>query len=472
MVRAGRPDRCGLLALVALLALPLGGAGCARFIASRDLAPSGLTRTEDGIRRLLSAGNAEAALADLTAGGLVAPGDALLRALYQGITAHYAGEYKASNAAFEESIDLVEERYATRLSRAALALVTNDRALPYDARLSERLLIHYYGALNYLHLGNVESAAVEARRLSHLLERSQGDSRDLARTRDFQFLRLFAGTVFEAAGEWNDAGVAYRNAGDLAALAETAEIDGSASGEVIVILERGFVAHRVEQTVVIPLASKEVELLAEGQPAERLAAAGLVAARVLAASMVPQDGIYQGNRPRPVQVQAERRSEVAYLLRLSWPVLFREARPAPLVEVKAGGYSEPVSFVADVSAAVARDMEAERSAMLARAIARSAAKLALSRGVEERLSEKNEGTGRLAGLLTNLGGVLLEQADTRSWHLLPAEFGFSRFRLPAGPQQLSLQVTALPGYPSGNLDLGEVDVQPGGLTIIATRIWR
>lgn len=441
---------------------------------SYDIAPSGLPRAEDDLRRLLLGHRPAEALEKTSPGGKAEPADSLLRELYRGILAHHAGQYEVSNRAFESALHMVEERYAMRVSRAALAMVTSDRALPYRARRSERLLIHYYGALNYLYLGNTESAAVEARRLSHFLEREQAASPELASTRDFQFFRLFAGTVFEAAREWNDAGVAYRNAGRLAPLALQDTPAPPDSGDVIVLVERGYVAHRVEQTVLIPLTGKDTKALSEGETSDRLAVAGLVAARVLAANLLPRDGIHTQQVSRTIHVPPQPGVKTEYLLRVSWPVLFRETRnPAPRIALYANGTRQPASFQVDVSEALARDMEAERSAMLARAIVRSATKFIVTQDVEERLSERNEGLGRLAGLLANIGGVLTEQADTRSWHLLPAEIGFKRLRLPAGSQQVTLEIDSDSGYGQGTrkLELAELEVKPGGLSVISTRIW-
>src|SRR5690606_28408087 len=113
-----------------LLALALGG--CAGLFGSFDVAPSGLRTSDDRLRRMLESGRTEAALEQLVPEGKADPGDALLRALYEGIVAHYAGEYEASSAAFEVAVELAEDRYTTSLSRSALSLVTSDRTLPFE----------------------------------------------------------------------------------------------------------------------------------------------------------------------------------------------------------------------------------------------------------------------------------------------------------------------------------------------------
>src|SRR5690606_14945169 len=279
-----------------LLALALGG--CAGLFGSFDVAPSGLRTRDDRLRRMLEGGRADAALEQLVPEGKADPGDALLRALYAGTVAHYAGEYEASSAAFELAVLLAEDRYTTSISRSALSLLTSDRALPFEPSPSERLLIPYYSALNYLNRGDTEGAAVEARRLSALLERYRTDER--ADRRLHGLLRAFAGAVFEAAGERNDADVAYRNARALGVdsmLAPTRDVPSAPDslGDVVVLIERGFVAHRVEQGLAVLLLPEEIELFDEGNAEERAALAAHIAARVVA--YAAESLTYTGRRP-------------------------------------------------------------------------------------------------------------------------------------------------------------------------------
>jgi hypothetical protein len=540
-----------------LLALALGSTGCARVFASYDVAPNGLARRDDALRRLLASGAADSARSRLTPAGGSAPEDELLRSLYDGILAHYAGAYDASHTALERAADLSEDRYTTRLSRSALSLLSNDKVLPYEPSWSERVLIHYYGALNFLRQNDLDGAAVEARRLGALLERDRdGSARDTAL---LGMLRYFSGSVFEAAGERNDAEVAYRNAEALlggARFAKAARPD--TLGEVIVLVEQGWVAHRVEQAVVLPLYPFEVDRLTGGEGASRLAAGGLVAARVLteAAARSGSGSVRSGARPRtlyvnplprdvvlrecgdstaakgstnagagsdeepkkkPLPVSPEGKFEPGlggrapiapsplghptpansakpapnreepkrracaddsnlYLLKLAWPVYRQESTPSSAVRVVAGDAedrgAEPLQLRADLSAAVMNDFAPERNALLARTIARSAAKLALTRGVEKGAGKENEGLGQALGLLVNLGTALLEQADTRSWHLLPAQLALVRLALPPGTHPLTLDLPASAGEPARTVDLGQVEIKAGRLTFLSTRLWR
>jgi hypothetical protein len=550
-----------------------------------------MARRDDALRRLLVSGRADSALVRVVPRGESAPEDELLRSLYGGILGHYSGAYLSSSGAFQRAADLADDRYTKRVSRAALSLVTNDKALPYEPGETERLLIHYYSALNFLRQSDSEGAAVEARRLSALLER-EDSPRDSTL---YGWLRYFSGAVFEAAGERNDADVADRNAealqGPRGIGGETprgaAELGGglvdytggdrdSEFGEVVVLVEEGFVAHRVEQAIVMPLYAFEMDRLSGGETGSRLGAAGALTTRVVAQALLESGSrdSYYGPPPRTLKVpplprevvlrecaevtavkaaadnpedrgdrsdppkkpskqppkkpakQPSRepakqplRAPVAgpgtlssgaglprgtmrpavrskaprtparktcadlrnpYLLKLAWPVFRQERVPAYGVRVVAAGVTDPlvmeplegrpIQLRTDLSRAVIGDFDQERGAILARIILRGVTKAMVTRSVEKAPGDDAEALGWLLGALVNVGTALLEQADTRSWQLLPNQIRLIRLRLPPGERALALELDGAGGEPR-RVELGTVRVQPGTLEFVSARVW-
>ncbi len=507
----GRSTPGAGLRLLALAGLTvLAGAGCARLFSHYDVAPNGLNRRDDRLRRLLAFGQADSALTRVSAGGDAAPGDELLRSLYAGILAHYAGAYDSSDAALHRAAELAEDRYTKRISRAALSLITSDRALPYEPGWTERLLIHYYGALNRLRRRDLDGAAVEARRLGFLLEREAQRGSDPRTLPTLALLRYFTGVVFEVAGERNDADVAYRNALMLAARGDslpTEQPPPDSLGDVVVVVEQAFVAHRVEQAIVVPLHPVEVAWLTGAGGDERAAAAAEVAARIIAHALVaPTERPWYDRRPPTIHVKlppseyyaracAERASAGTdergnkearrsrkcpdtdgnpYILRIAWPAYRLDREPASGLRVLAGdGAAEPLRYRADVSDAVTRDFADERTLLVARTVARAVSKLALTRGVERNVGDDDdEWIGRVLGLLTNVGTALLEQADTRSWQLLPARIGIARLRLPPGTHAIAVELPGASGDASRRVEIGAAEVRAGEITVLSARIWR
>lgn len=461
-------------ACVATLVCALAVGGCAG-LRGTDLAPSGLPRDQDALRRLLVAGQADSALSRLTDSDPV-EGDPLLRHLQAAVAAVHSGDGMAAAALFEAADPLLEERLTPSLSGHALSFVASDRSLPWTPSPTERLLIPYYAARARLAAGDLEGAAVEARRLSARLERAAAED-DAPRAGLAGALRLFAGSVFEAAHERNDALVSYRHAALLLpglALDTLPSTDSMA--ELVVLVEQGFVAHRVPQSLNLVLAPWEGRRLRAG---EASAMSG-VTARVLAAASspwAPRAGT-ELNIPPPTSCDdcdAERRrdrdhddDDDPYLLRVAWPALRRTAAPGmrvPAAITTDAGDPCPVFALADVTDGVAADFNAARAGILARAVLRAAAKYALVRTAQSEVSEKDETAGRIVGFVANAGTALLEQADTRSWHLLPDRIVIARVRLPPGEHRLRLAFSD-----GSTADLGLLHLGPG-VTFHSARVW-
>jgi hypothetical protein len=453
---------------------------------------------------MLATGQAGTAFAGFDSGN--APDDDVLRALYRGAIAYYAGDYAESARVLDIAGTLADDRVTKSISRSALSLVSNDLILPYEPGRTERLMIPYYAALARIGMGDIEGAAVESRRLSMLLQLHSDDDEQLDPALEAT-LRYVAGALFEAHGDRNDSDVAYRNAFALdSTLPMPAASPAADRGTVIVILEQGFVAHRVEQGLSVMLLPEEVDLITNGESDERSGALAFVAARtLLEAARAPEfhQGLHRPTslfvpppedrslipRRRPKVVcrtveesasnggtqKAESREvcteeepvldELPYLLKVAWPVYYRDSRPhqgASLI-----GTADTVRFLgnADLSRGVVSDFKAERGLIVARTVARGAAKFALTKSAEKKLEDRNETAGRIIGLLGNLGNVLLERADTRSWHLLPAGMSVARVQLEPGEHTFSVETGAR------TIELAPVSVQAGGVVIVAARAW-
>ncbi|MEJ2502457.1 MAG: hypothetical protein P8177_03935, partial [Gemmatimonadota bacterium] len=268
---------------VAALAAALPLSGCAAAFSGYDLAPNGLPAADDALRQGL-AFEAEDVYTSALEGERELPQDDLLRLLYVGTAGHYAGHFGESSQLLDVASYLAEDRVTISVSQQALSMVTSDRALDYVPSRTERLMVHYLSALNFMEAGNADGAAVEARRIEALLDRlgEAGDGEKVSA--DARFLHLFTASVFEAAGDYSAADVSFRRsgfAGDDGPSASAGDVPADSTGEVVVLVERAFVPHRVEQSVVILVPSWEDEALTDGDAGEKAAAAAEAAARVL-----------------------------------------------------------------------------------------------------------------------------------------------------------------------------------------------
>lgn len=411
---------CGLL--------PLSGCASLWHGTSRamDRAPNGLSRPDDNMRRALVAGSFAVAVRQAEATKHGAPNDRLLRALYQGTAYYYAGDYAHSVGALLEADQLIERRFTKSLSAGALALVTNDMAMPYFPSRTEQLFVRYYAMMARARMGDADAAAVEARRLGYMLE---DDARDLNPDERslHAVLRDAAGAVFESVGETNDALVSYRNAARLRG-AMSSDIDTiqltaphADSATVVVLIESGFVAHRVDQQILVPISDN--------------------------------DGRMQRSPAR----------NAGRWVRIGWPALRRTAMPTAQVAMVVNDVRiEPTGHAGDVSMAIEEDLRRAKPAMVARMAARAAARTAVTRVLDD--------DHQWIGSVINLAGNMVERADTRSWQLLPGNVRTVKITVPAGTHDPVLQIGD--AFERITIALPRVHATAGSVTVLDARVWR
>ena len=553
----------GFVRAAACAALAAAAGGCASaaraFARPFAVAPSGLEVPEQRLRDALAGGRWEAALRQAGRERDGGPSDALLRELYRGTAAYYGARWDEGALAFQRAAASADDRYTKRVSRGALALATNDRALPYVPGDNERLFAHYYAALGYLHAGDLNGAAVEARRLAYRLQQADA-RRDPLDASARAALRYFTGAVFEAAGDREDAAVAYRNAAALGARVDTgaqrrppAALAGG-HGDVVVLVEEGFVAHRVNERLSVRLGDSAAERLtlstggvvvdgrggraagawdpAPGTLGARLAAlltgdqglwagdlpptlaletaaadsgasgvVGVPARGVGDVARGPVDvgasagaagrGARAGREPRPGRARRDADDGGAPWGRtftVAWPAYRRAAGwgrtaavfadaaaagiPAPAATSGAaprgataggagvgtlGATALPAVVRGDLSLAAAGDFKRDRGKVLARLVTRAALRAALAREA----GRTGRGLDDVVRVVTNA----TEQADTRSWHLLPGAVQVLRARMPAGAHALVVEAGGR------RVALGTVRVAPGGVRFVSARVW-
>lgn len=461
--------------------------GCATLsgtVRSYMTTSDGLQIDDHRVRGLLHRGQADSALsALLDRRSSLSPDDQLLRLLYQATAARYAGDAATAGSLFDRAFSLSEDRFTKSVGRTAAAMVTNDYALPYTAGRNERLLLHYNAILAWSATGDADAAAVEARRLVALLARfgEPDDDERAARA----MLHAVAAATFEQANDWSDADVARRNAARLGADVDTAwSAARDSTGDLVIVVERGDVAHKVAVGVTLPIYNNDASSGNDGT--------GSAAQRLLADfGTLRNGGIWYDDVPswrfNDARYGSWRGAQASYLLDMSWPVL-RRARSGTggAVQVHAAQQVQGASVSASLSDALGADYRRDRSAVLSRTVARAVTKYLAARAAEAAVqaSKKNDGNdkknkgrkgkkdsgaevaGMVARLVVNAAGVALERADTRAWALLPGSVSVTRMRLPAGTHELIVDAAGV-----HQLNLPGLVVRAGQTTVVSARLW-
>ncbi len=415
-------------------------------------------------------------------------GSSELLYLYEkGLILHYENSYVESNEVFDRAELLLEELYTKSVSRELAALVVTDNIARYRGTAYEAILVNYYKILNYLYLDDVDGAVVECRRVNRKLEYLR-DTEGVFFSND-PFVQYLTGMVYQAAGDWSNADVSYR-----VALAEYVKLAGEygvsvpqqlpcdgatvsaalgdavaadtmkagcpppvpeGSGVVNLFLECGYVAHKQERKIVLPVFTSD-----DSSDSEALA-------EVLAAREGRDVVSYQGGR------------KVDYILKIAVPVLVPTpvpwdyavvrpvwrpdslGAPSPLDPVPGDGVRSDAVENIDAYALAAYDEGYGN--MVARTVARALAKYAAKKGADS----KDE----TLGWFVNWFNVLTETADTREWTTLPERILMTRLILPAGSYRLRVQLIDGAGYVVSDFDIDGVTVVPGKTLFLNHRVF-
>lgn len=379
-----------------------------------------------------------------------------------GLVAHYADHFKESSEALRTAADIAEDRYTKSVSKELGSLVTSDKLRPYSATQYERLLSHYYSALNYAYLEELDGALVECRRATALINYFKGEDEKY----DFfgtGFLAHLSGMFFEAAGEWNDALISYKqaaeyykNASEKTGVKMPPDIGNSLvrltrrlgftdeferyreqygeppshpedTGELILFYESGYVPSKGQASLIFPIFKTDDVEDEEFVP-----------------TLIKREGI------------AYDEVKLEYLLRVTIPTIDSHRPRFSGISVTAGENQGRGVLVEDVESIAIETFKAERPIILLRTLVRAVGKYLITR----QANKKNEALG----LLTNLAGVLTEQADTRSWQTLPNQIFMVRMPLPAGKHTLKFSFLDANGQVRRSVRGPNIEIYPNQIT--------
>ncbi len=425
----------------------------------------------------------------------------------RGLIAHYANRFEESNQEFERAEIIAEDLYTKSISKEIASLLTSDTIRPYPGTRYERMLIHYYRALNYAYLNLPDDALVECRRAGQLLQ-YYSDEDETYNFAGAAFVAYLSGIFYEWVEDWNNAYIAYqwaeagyqRYAAQLGvsppddighALVRLARLLGFVEdlnrytelygeslpsppgfGELIFIYESGFVPHKTTENLYFPILKtdpivsgkkrreeNEDELweFADTVSRRRNLRYEKVELEYLLRVAIP---VYTSNRPRLVQVnlEFESLSDPTHRDRIDADSQHSEI---PNPEPRASYIQANSVLVEDVEGAALATFASEQNTILIRTVVRAILKYLAFRRADKK--------GDLLGNLVNLFNVATERADTRSWETLPNQISLVRMSLPAGSHNVTLYFLDDDGIHLRTETLSDVKIEANGKTFLNYR---
>ncbi len=393
----------------------------------------------------------------------------LLHLFNQGVVHHMLGNYQESNRFFEEAYILGED-FLTNYMDEALALLTNPNMTEYRGEDFELLMVHYYKAMNYIHLGNFEAALVECRRLNIRLSAMQDRSNRSGRYQRDAFIHNLMGIIYDASGDYNNAFIAYRNAyniytEDYASLFGVKPPPQLKKDLIRAAYRTGFRDQAAHYEELFDMTYN---------PGMDAGTGDLVFFWQNGLGPVKEEWsinftIVRGSGGQVNFVNEEMGLSFPFFLggessgdlgdlrivRVAFPK-FVERKPVYVgARLRTGNRSADLYLAQDINAIAFKSLEDRMLREMGQALLR----LAIRQAAEQRIRKEDERIGALFSIL----GAVTEQADTRNWQTLPHSIHYSRMALPEGDHSLNLELLLPNGNVARTLNL-EANVRSGRTT--------
>ncbi len=418
LTRRPTPVRVALLALAALAA-----AGCATY-----------TEHVDQAMRAAAGGNYDAAVADInrvlgveSADSLPSnwngdrPLAALERGTLQQALTRFPGSARDLSAAEQhlELLDLSGDAIGTLGS-----YLYSDSVKTYKTPPTERLSLNAVNMLNYLAVGDLDGAAVEARRFQVMRDYLAAEEIDADGPATLG--TYLAGFVFERRGEGDRALRYYEEAlargpleslnAPIARLAAVNPYRGPRISEVLARVPKAPRPATPEREVLIVLNVGRV-------PHKE-------ARRIPVGAAIGLAGVYATGKFDVLKYGATK--VVVY------PDLAASPSTLGPASVTVDGSAVAVETLTDLGAAVSQEYEKAKPKIIAAALTRMATRAAVAEGIRAGGKQQSNALGDILAILFESALVAFDRPDTRSWSTLPGRVLVAR--VPVAPGQHTVAV--------------------------------
>lgn len=325
----------------------------------------------------------------------------------------------------------------------------SDSVKTYKTPPSERLALNPLNLMNYLAVGDLDGAAVEARRFQVM--RDYLDGENIEAEGPAALGTYLAGFAFEHRGEGDRALRYYEETLARGALDSlVGPVQRLASGnpyrgpEITQLLERsgGASATEPERELLIVVNIGRV-------PHKEPRRIPVGAAVGIAGSLISGNVDFLRYGAGKVIV---------------YPELVDTPSSLGTPMVRVDGRDIPVEQVVDLGAAVRAEYEEAKPKIMAAALTRMTARAGVAEGVRATGSTESRVLGDVLSFLVEATMVALDRPDTRSWTMMPGRVFAARVPVAAGPHEVTVSFGGAAPERSIKVDT----TNPGAATVVVT----
>ncbi|MBA55440.1 MAG: hypothetical protein CMK89_13375 [Pseudomonadales bacterium] len=324
--------------------------------------------------------------------------------LNTGVLKLYLGDWRGSRQDLEQAKSIMQSMQAVSVTENFAALTANETLRTYNGTPTDQVLVHVMLAISYLMTGDLDGARVEMLQANITMKQLADDDSTMGQLASARFI---AGLVYELNGEWDDALISYRRCYTILQ-ARGEPIPEALQVSLLNLTKRqGF---KKEYQDFSSQFGQEAQLPGKDEGEWFL---------------IYFDGVVSSKTENRISVFD---AEVDTMVSVVMPH-YRPSTYQPRRLTLVGAERQQSGILENLEVRAREDLDAESAKILAAATVRAVAKYKM---VQEAQS-KND----FSGILMNIATVVSEQADVRSWNMLPASLQIARIKSPL-PASVSL----------------------------------
>lgn len=353
--------------------------------------------------------------------------DQLVYLFDYGTALQIAGDYQESNKALLLADDLSEIQDYHSISRIGGSLLFNEGMVQYKGDDFEKVIVNAMLAINFLMMGQLDSALVETRKINEKLYKYKFEGK--LPYEQNEFAHYLAAMIWEADRKWDDAYIDYEKAYKLNPNIAYIKQD---------LIRAAYASRRMED---YEKWKSKFTGVAESQKWKDKKYGELI--------VIYQQGWGPRKHPHPNAA--------------SFPKLFPVKSYTTQANVVVdGSMEERTHFAYSVEKVAIKTLDDAYAGLIAKRLAAEATKQV----VASQIDQKNKGWGQLAYLAMKI----TDRADLRQWSTLPETFQVARIPLKVGTHKVRVQGLNSHGASSGEeMESIDVTIRPGKKTFITWR---
>ncbi len=346
----------------------------------------------------------------------------LLYLMNLGWTFHLAGKSKEAQEVFTEADSTIGDLFTKQTSKDIASFAGNDNNLPFEGEDFEKIMLTIVRTLDFAFSGNGEAARVEVRKVEDRMKFLNAEREQKSTYNEDAFAHYLSALIYELDNEENEAYISYKKAYDAYKVYQKKY----GVSQIPLVVKEGVKRYMNEYANDADRTKLEEELKdVSSMDVKEYNKQGQFV-------FVHYNGYAPKKIDKKFKIQKGHQKDLADDIYMAYPEFQTRKHVIAYAEVSISGQKYKTDVVQPIEAIALIDLKEHMKRIWEKAIARRITKYIASQAAGAVTGDKTWAA------IGNLASNLSEQADVRSWRLLPAQIGMSTITLAPGKYDVSV----------------------------------